>query len=115
MSTLLSKKIPAGGETVHIKTEVFHSGNEYAKRMFIPQGFLVKTHKHKFDHLSLLVSGKVVVNCDGEQKGYTGDSCIIIKKNVAHSILALEDSVWYCIHGTTEHNLALIDETLVNE
>ena len=83
--------------------------------MFIPQGFEVQTHKHKFDHLSILAFGKVVVICDGVRKGYIGDSCIIIKKNVAHSIVALEDSVWYCVHGTIEHNLALIDETLIND
>jgi len=110
---LLTKKFDI--EPKRVTTEIFHSGNEYAKRMTLPKGWEVNTHKHNYDHISILASGKVIVECDGEIKGYTGDTCIVIKKDISHKIVAIEDSVWYCIHATTEWNLELIDETLANE
>lgn len=110
---LLTKRFDI--EPKRITTEIFHSGNEYAKRMTIPKGWEVNTHKHTFDHISILASGVVVVICEGESAVYKGDSCIVIKKDIPHKIVAMEDSVWYCIHATTEWNLELIDETLINE
>jgi quercetin dioxygenase-like cupin family protein len=85
----------------------------YAKEMKIPQGYMCGTHCHKYSHLSILGKGKVIVKTDNSSQEYTAPACINIEADVIHMILALEDSVWYCIHATEETNIDNIDETLI--
>jgi quercetin dioxygenase-like cupin family protein len=56
-------------------------------------------HKHKFDHVSLLTSGKVCVEVDGyAPKEFTAPTFIVIKKEHNHKFTALADNtVWYCV------------------
>lgn len=56
-------------------------------------------HKHHFDHVSLLVKGKVKVEVEGySPKEFEAPTFITIKKEYRHTITALEDdSIWYCV------------------
>lgn len=65
-----------------------------------------KGHKHHFDHVSLLVNGKVSVTVDGHQpKEFTAPTFIVIKKEHRHSFEALEDNtVWYCVFALRDIN-----------
>jgi len=56
-------------------------------------------HKHNHDHLSLLATGKVVVEVEGyKQKQFTAPTFIIIRKNKEHRITALQDdTTWFCL------------------
>jgi len=85
----------------------------YAKQMVIPKGFVAGSHEHVYSHLSILAKGKVIVRTDSFTTTYTAPSCIEIVKNTLHSIEALEDSTWFCIHATEETNLDLIDNVLI--
>ena len=38
---------------------------------------------------------------------------ITIKKHLNHSITALEDAYWFCIHATDETNPDKVDEVLI--
>lgn len=87
----------------------------YAKRMRLPAGYTVQTHKHRFDHLSILASGSAVVEVDGEASTYHAPACITIGAGRAHAIHALADIVWYCIHATDETDVDAIDELLIEE
>lgn len=46
-----------------IDFDVQHHFSEgvYARQMVIQRGVVVPTHKHKFNHMSILASGKVLV------------------------------------------------------
>jgi hypothetical protein len=61
-------------------------------------------HEHKFDHVSLVAKGKVLVEVDGHQpKEFTGPTFIVIRKDKAHKITALEDdTVVFCVFGIPE-------------
>lgn len=80
--------------------ELGYFGNIWVKQNFLPNaGDFVPGHYHDFDHVSLLVSGKVSVEIDGyEPKEFTAPTFIVVRKNHRHTFRALEDkTVWYCV------------------
>ena len=89
------------------------SSGVYAKEMHIPAGFVVGSHAHSYDHLSLLSQGKVIVKTDNTEQQYTAPAVITIKKETNHEIHAIEDTVWFCIHATEETDPSKVDEVLI--
>ena len=94
------------------------SGEVYAKHVRIKDGHYVATHKHKFDHMSILASGCVIVEADNERKTYYSPSVIEIKAGVAHSVIAVNgDAEWFCIHAIQsdidQDDIEAIDGSLI--
>lgn len=88
----------------------------YAKQMELKEGSFAVQHKHNYDHLSILAKGKVRVLFEGNlSKEYTAPACINIVKDVNHAVYALEDSVWFCIHATSETDVENVDKVLIKE
>jgi quercetin dioxygenase-like cupin family protein len=87
--------------------------NEYAKQTIIPAGVVLTQHKHAFDHISILASGRALVSVDGDEKEYTGPDCILIEAGKSHSVTALTDVCWFCVHGTDCKDLEKIDGELI--
>ena len=85
----------------------------YAKEMILPKDTFAMQHKHCYSHLSLLAKGRVLVKVDDDIEEYTAPACINIQAGKHHSIKALEDSVWYCIHATEETDADHVDEVLI--
>jgi hypothetical protein len=91
-------------------------GGVYAKSIIIPDGFEVVSHKHVFDHMSVLTKGCVIVEANGIQETYYAPAVIEIKAGVAHSVLPVNgDAHWLCIHATDCTDETKIDEVLVQE
>jgi quercetin dioxygenase-like cupin family protein len=86
----------------------------YLKDTLIREGVELTQHSHTFDHVSVLLSGSVIVKVRGEVHRYTAPAGILIAANHVHSVLALEESVWLCIHETTERDVTKIDASLIN-
>jgi quercetin dioxygenase-like cupin family protein len=93
----------------------YFSDNLYSKQINLGAGDLVVQHKHKFDHLSILAKGRVLVLFEEEAVEYVAPACINIVKGLDHAIKALEDSVWFCIHVTDETDATKVDEVLIQE
>jgi quercetin dioxygenase-like cupin family protein len=91
------------------------SDNLYAKEITLLAGTGIVQHKHKFDHLSVLAKGRVLVLFEEDVVEYTAPACINIVKGVDHAVQALEDSVWFCIHATDETDATKVDEVLIQE
>ena len=75
-------------------------GNIWVRQHNLPKkGGVIEGHKHHFDHVSLLTSGKVKVEVEGHcPKEFVAPTFIVIKKEHEHKITALEDNtVWYCV------------------
>jgi len=89
------------------------SSGVYARQMTLPAGHFAVTHAHDYDHLSILASGRAVVETDGETVEYIAPACIEIKAGINHKVMALEDVVWFCIHATDETDESKIDEVLL--
>ncbi len=78
-------------------------GGVYAKPYIIPDGHEVISHKHKYDHMSVLSEGCTIVEADGEQHTYYAPDVIEIKAGVNHSVTAVNGrAVWFCIHATDD-------------
>ena len=56
-------------------------------------------HYHRFDHVTLLVSGAIRVEVEGcEPTRFVAPTFVIISKDKKHKITALEDNtVYYCV------------------
>lgn len=90
-------------------------GGVYAKEVRIPAGFVLASHVHRFDHMSILVSGAVSLAVDGETQLYEGPHIFNIRAGAVHTICALSDSVWLCIHATDVVDPDKVDKTLIVE
>lgn len=95
--------------------EHFFSEGLYAKKMTLPAGTQVPTHQHVYDHLSILAQGRVRVKVGAITQEHVAPAVIEIKKSLAHTIQAVEDSVWYCVHATQETDPAELDQSLIQE
>lgn len=96
-----------------VAIEHFFGGREYAKKTSIPAGVILTQHRHLFDHLSILSSGRARVTVDGISAEHGAGACILIAAGSAHSVLALTDVVWFCIHGTDEKDPVTVDHGLI--
>jgi quercetin dioxygenase-like cupin family protein len=72
-------------------------------------------HKHEYSHLSILSKGRVIVRTDEYNKEYTAPACIDMKAGINHTIEALENATWFCIHATEETDINKIDEVLIEK
>lgn len=92
-------------------------GGVYCKEIEIPENHIVTSHKHVFDHMSVLTSGCVIVDT-GEEKTetYFGPAIIEIKAGINHSVTAVNGPAhWLCIHATDETDVEKIDESLIEQ
>jgi hypothetical protein len=103
-------------DKVEIKTLHHFSNGVYAKEMHIPMNHHAQTHKHSYDHMSILAKGKVgiFVN-ENPEVIYEAPACIEIKAGISHTINAYEAAVWFCIHKTTETDEKKVDSILIEK
>jgi len=86
-----------------VKTfELGYFGNIWVKQNVLElAGEAFNGHEHKFDHVTLLVSGKVSVELESsDAKEFTAPTFIVIRKEHRHKITALADgTVYYCVYA----------------
>jgi len=102
-----------GEQVIEFLPEHFFSEGVYARKWEIPANTQVPTHKHVYDHMSILAKGHVTVTADGNTVEYTAPAVLDIKKNMEHTIRAYEDSIWFCIHATSETDVDRIKEDTI--
>ncbi len=98
-----------------VEHKVIHhfAGGVYAKEQHLPSGWIAISHRHAYDHLSILAGGRASVTCDGVKTDYVAPACVVIKKGLKHEISASEDAVWFCIHATDETDSSKVDDVLI--
>jgi len=80
--------------------EMGYFGNIWVRQNVLARaGQSAGGHKHKFDHISLLTSGKIKIEVEGkEPKEFTAPTFIVVRKEQKHNITALEDNtIYYCV------------------
>jgi quercetin dioxygenase-like cupin family protein len=102
-------------QITHKDVEIGHyfAGGVYAKQMTIAKDCKIPTHKHVYDHLSILAKGRVQVTVSRETVEYVAPAAIEIKRDLVHTLTAIEDSVWYCIHATEETDPESANKTII--
>jgi quercetin dioxygenase-like cupin family protein len=75
--------------------------NMFVRQMCFKQaGHTEQGHTHSFDHLTLLATGRLLVEVPQGTTIYSAPAMIFIHKDVAHKLTALEpNTLAYCIHG----------------
>lgn len=74
----------------------------FIKSMVFKRGQIVLTHKHTYDHQTLLAVGKLRVSISEQSTIYTAPTIIVIEAGKAHFLEGLaEQTVAYCIHAVT--------------
>lgn len=89
-------------------------GDVYAKEMRVPAGQYIVSHQHKYDHLSILAKGSVLLEVDGKESRHWAPACIQIAAGQHHKITALRDVVWFCIHSTSIRDPDKVDDALID-
>lgn len=87
----------------------------YTKVIHMRQHSLVLQHSHPFDHLSRLVSGRVVLTRDGDPEVLQAPWEGTLGAGISHRIEALQDSVWHCIHETDETDPEKVDDVILRK
>lgn len=100
-------------EDVGCEIEHHFSSGVYAKQTLIPEGVCLEQHKHTFDHMSILASGRAQVDVEDSTLVLDGPAVIEIVANKAHKVTAITPCVWFCIHATEETDPEKIDHTLI--
>lgn len=84
----------------------------YAKETRLHKNEVFTQHKHKHDHISILASGCVAVEVDGQTEIYGAPACILIRAGANHKVVGMMDSTWFCIHATDETDPELVDQSV---
>jgi quercetin dioxygenase-like cupin family protein len=100
-----------------IEVEHFMPGQDgvYIKKVKIPAGKALAMHSHTFTHKSVLAAGNAELSVDGASRIIEGPAVLEIRQGMAHSVTAITDCVWLCVHATDEKDPGRIDQTLVQE
>jgi quercetin dioxygenase-like cupin family protein len=85
----------------------------YAKEAHIAAGLWAEQHKHTYEHMSILASGIVAVEVNGETTIYVAPAVITIAAETVHKVTALKNAVWFCVHATEETDPEKVDEVLI--
>jgi len=105
------------GEQIDTHTKFYATDDTIARRMELPKWGRAASHKHKYDHISIVTAqttGYVVqVIADGVHTKYESGDCITLPAGVEHEIIALENIKWFCVHASTEKDPAKQDEVLI--
>lgn len=76
------------------------------------EGDSYQGHIHKFDHVTLLASGKVLIEVEGHNpKEFTAPTFIVIRKEHKHKITALaENTIYYCVFALRNLDGEVVDD-----
>lgn len=84
--------------------------NMWVRQMYFPKaGVMEQGHSHPIDHMTLLARGGLRVIVNGfatEFYAHDGGKIIYIRKDVEHTLVALEDqTLAFCVHALREDNV----------
>jgi quercetin dioxygenase-like cupin family protein len=101
-----SRAIEAGiNPDVNVLEDVsknFEGAEVSAKVTPLTAGMEVIQHKHRYPHLSILMSGTVVLKTDDWSRIMNASKepqSVVIEADKYHAVIAITDAVWLCIHS----------------
>ena len=89
------------------------SAGAYAKHVHVDAGMTLGQHAHPYTHLSVLASGRATVTCEGVVKHMRAPVCMTIPAGVEHSVHAITDIDWFCMHVTGDTDPTTVDASIL--
>ena len=97
-------------------TRHFFAPRLYARSLFRRAGSFIVGHKHRTEHMNILLHGRLRVFMDGEVTELVGPSLPFVSKaGVRKATYALEDSTLITFHPTNETDLDKLEEELIEK
>ena len=91
----------------------YFSKNVYAREMNMIKGSIIVGKIHKFENLCILSKGKALVISHEGKKIVEAPCTFVASPGAKRIIVALEDLTWTNVHGTSETDLAKIEEEFI--
>lgn len=99
---------------VEIETIHHFAPGVYAREIRIPAGVLLTGMIHRTEHLSIISKGRMtVVSANAPKIEIEAPYTLLSKPGAKRAIYAHTDSVWTCIHPTTETDLDKLEELFI--
>ena len=76
----------------------FFGAGHYMRISTLKANEVVRMHVHSYDHLSILAVGRGRLMTDEETRDMAAGDHLVVHAGARHAFLALEPSVWLCIH-----------------
>lgn len=94
----------------------FFAPGLYARALSRRAGAFIIGHRHKKEHMNILLSGRLRIFMDGKVTEIVGPSVPFISKaGVRKATLALEDSTLITFHPTDETDLDKLEEEIIEK
>lgn len=104
------RELPA----IEIETLHHFAPGIYAREIRIPKGVLLTGKIHRTEHLSIISKGRLTfVSANASRMTVEAPYTLVSKPGAKRAIYAHEDSVWTCIHPTTETDLDRLEEIFI--
>lgn len=91
----------------------FIGGELYSKRTTTKAGIKLIQHAHPYDHASALITGVVDFEVEGLISRLAGPVMLMVPAGKVHSVTAITDIVWHCIHITADTDPETIDQSIL--
>lgn len=71
----------------------------FGRRNFVPAGSCVVTYVHKYEHITVALSGRcLVVDQDGNKIEVEAPQVWVTQPGTQRSVIALTDVEWFCVY-----------------
>jgi quercetin dioxygenase-like cupin family protein len=85
-----------------VDVQHFFGAGHYMRVSEIPAGRGVALHAHDYDHLSIVAAGRGRLLTKGGVREIRAGETITVAAGERHAYVADENTLWICIHPTTE-------------
>lgn len=99
---------PSFDEIVQVKH--LRTDGLYVKAYQAPAGVRMYTKQFATDHMTILARGTALLEVQGRQVKLVGPAHCVIPANTRVTVSLLEESVWYCLHPTTETDIEQLSQ-----
>jgi quercetin dioxygenase-like cupin family protein len=88
----------------------------YARETTVPAGMAVVGHRHKHEHLNIVLKGKAIVVCEGQEPKMIEGPCVFVSGGgVRKAAIVIEDFTILNIHATEETDLEVIEAQTIEK
>jgi quercetin dioxygenase-like cupin family protein len=79
--------------TPQIKRRLVSGEKLMVVKLTLDKGAVVSSHHHPHEQMTIVLSGSLEFDVDGEKQVVNSDEVICLPSNVPHEVIALEDTV----------------------
>lgn len=87
----------------------------YIRELPIPKGVFMSGHKHRTDHVCMLLKGRLRLHVDGQTSEIGAGKTFVAQAGGQKAVEALEDSIFVTLHATDTTDLKALEDELIEK